>query len=321
MAVVPGPGRWWRRLGDGPHHTGLREGWSGSSPSSCSGCGVRTRQPSIDSRRRTSPRRSRCGGGRRRADATIGRARVHRHDRAAHTHRPAVAQPKAVHSALLLLEAVASLGPGVTAQDLARELNMLRRPRTGYQPARRGGVTSSGCRTCPGSRSGNRVAEAVRCGRTRRPCVGPRRTCSPRSGRRRAAGCTSRVRRSHDPPHRPRSDNPPSAPRPVRAVPARRRPRQRWRWPTSRTGARCCPAAKLHSGDVTHSEYGGRPAPAKLRDGRSSGLPPCRPTSWWSAVRAWPCRSVTTTDSWSPASRRAGRRRTGGAQRRPSSRY
>jgi DNA-binding IclR family transcriptional regulator len=33
-------------------------------------------------------------------------------------------QPKAVHSALLLLEAVASLGPGVTAQDLARELNM-----------------------------------------------------------------------------------------------------------------------------------------------------------------------------------------------------
>ncbi len=40
-------------------------------------------------------------------------------------------RPKTVHSALLLLEAVASLGPGVTAQDLARELSLP--PATAYR--------------------------------------------------------------------------------------------------------------------------------------------------------------------------------------------
>lgn len=40
-------------------------------------------------------------------------------------------QPKAVHSALHLLEAVASLGPGVTAQDLAHELGLP--PATAYR--------------------------------------------------------------------------------------------------------------------------------------------------------------------------------------------
>lgn len=46
-------------------------------------------------------------------------------------HGPSGRQPKAVHSALHLLEAVASLGPGVTAQELARELDLP--PATAYR--------------------------------------------------------------------------------------------------------------------------------------------------------------------------------------------